>query len=181
MDSQTKGYTTPLSVKVRVGQSTACGYKQFCGSYMYQGPRTFKTKQECENTLPIIVQDDPVSATPSVNKTTAQMGENVALTVMGRDGQGASKVGLLSRVVAHERLSCKNDLSFAIPNVCTRSFVFCESTPGTKYYYGYAYARRLDGSAEGTYTSPTNVSVIVFSASTQSLLTEIQIGEQIIS
>ena len=31
--------------------NTSCDYKQFCGAYMYQGLRTFETKQQCLNAL----------------------------------------------------------------------------------------------------------------------------------
>lgn len=32
-------------------QNRTCGYKQFCGLYMYEGLRTFKTLKECEQAL----------------------------------------------------------------------------------------------------------------------------------
>ena len=32
-----------------------CGLKEFCGAYMYEGLRTFETKEECEKALSEIV------------------------------------------------------------------------------------------------------------------------------
>ncbi|MEM0359842.1 MAG: hypothetical protein QXK06_00715 [Candidatus Diapherotrites archaeon] len=42
-----------------------CGYKQFCGTYMYYGLQTFKTKEECETALK---KTQPLNCTQDVKK-----------------------------------------------------------------------------------------------------------------
>ena len=57
--------------------STECGYKQFCGSFMYEDLQTFTTKTECEKALPEIIPTPIPTTTPECsyyywfdNKTT---------------------------------------------------------------------------------------------------------------
>lgn len=44
----------------------SCSYSKFCGTYMYEGLRTFRTKQECENALNSqpVPTPGPVECTP---------------------------------------------------------------------------------------------------------------------
>jgi hypothetical protein len=41
--------------------SKECGYKEFCGLYMYQGLRTFETKDECNKELNSNVKENEIS------------------------------------------------------------------------------------------------------------------------
>lgn len=57
-------------------ENTACGYKQFCGFYMYRGLQTFTTLQNCQNALASITTI--ATTTTSVPQTSAVTIQNFA-------------------------------------------------------------------------------------------------------
>jgi len=99
-----------------------------------------------------VQQEDPVTGTLSVDKTQAKTGENITLTISAQDDQGIYKVMAWYKGSWHSKY-CNN------AKECTKTFTFTESTPGTKYYYGYVYGRKLSGRLEGKYTTPSYVRV----------------------
>ena len=99
-----------------------------------------------------IQQEDPVTGTLSSDKTTVKVGENVTFTISAQDDQGVYKVMAWYKGSWHSQY-CNN------AKECTKTFTFTESTPGTKYYYGYVYGRKVNGRLEGKYTTPSYVRV----------------------
>ena len=174
-DHSDAGYTTPSYVKATVTQTitncqyrywfdndhaTACGYKQFCGSYVYYGLRTFNTKQECENALPSTTKEDPVSGTLSVDKTTVSVGGNITVTITAQDDQGVSKVMLWG----HHSEGAGSGWDSQYCNgatSCTKTWTLSESTAGNKYYYGYIYGYKTNQTIESAKTVPCYVKATV--------------------
>ena len=120
-------------------------------------PRRIDTSDNYFSIINPSQQENPVSGTISVDKTTAKTGENITLTVSARDKQGVTRVAAWYQNNWH--------IKYCSGTSCTKTFTFSESTPGTKYYYGYVYGRKLSGTSEGSYTTPMYVSVTVSSPS----------------
>jgi len=170
------GYTTPRSASVRItkttdceyrywfdNNTTVCGYKQFCGSYVYYGLRTFNTRKECEDALPSVAKDDPIYGTLSVDKTTVSTGENITLTITAQDDQGVNKVMLWGHHSegggsGWDSKYCNGATS------CTKTWTFSESTAGNKYYYGYVYGYKINQTTESARTVPYSVKTLVTSS-----------------
>ena len=114
----------------------------------------------CYNvTLSCPGEEDTISSTLSVDKTSVNTGENITLTIKAQDDQGIDKVRAYYQGSWHY-YSCNNQTT------CTNVWTFSESTIGNKYYYGYAYGKKLDGSAENSNTIPRYVKVNVSSSAT---------------
>ncbi len=73
------------------------------------------------------------SGTLSVDKTTANVGENIKLTVTGQDDNGLTKIWI------HYHNSWKLYSSDGTDD--TKSWTFSESTPGSYVYKGYIYGK----------------------------------------
>jgi len=102
-------------------------------------------------------QEDPVSGTLSVNKTSVGVGEHIIITVNGQDNNGLSS--LYAYWLGHwHSYSCSGGSG---EKTCSHTFDFYEEKPGTYVYYGYVYGKKSDGTAEGTYTKPQSVTVTV--------------------
>lgn len=165
-------YTTPRFLRVTVSSATdcqhrywfdndttVCGHKQFCDSYIYQGLRTFNTRIECENALGEEDQEDPVFGTISVEKTTVNVGEDIKLTVTGQDDNG------LTKIWAYYHNGWKS--SSADSTEDTKTWTFSESTPGTYVYRGYIYGKKVNGLLDGRVSTPLSVIVTVVEATTK--------------
>jgi len=107
-------------------------------------------------TVSKVGRDDLVSGTLSVDKTTAQTGEDITLTITAQDDNGVAKVAAYYQGSWHTQI-CEGYHS------CTKNWTFPESSTGTKYYYGYVYGKKLNGSSESAYTKPYYVRVVVSS------------------
>ncbi|MEA3453231.1 MAG: CARDB domain-containing protein, partial [Patescibacteria group bacterium] len=103
-------------------------------------------------------QEDVVSGTLSVDKTTVEVGENIELTITGQDDNG------LTKLWAYYQGSWHSD--YAEGTEYTKTWNFSESTPGTYVYRGYVYGKKLDGTREARYTIPSSVTVVVITDAT---------------
>jgi len=104
------------------------------------------------------------SATLSVDKTTACIGESISITVDGQDDEGVRsiyywhgrKVGQ-SWIGRWERYSCEG-----MPTSCSHTWTRFESRAGTVYYFGYV----LDNDLNGAWSTPKFVRVEVIECGT---------------
>ncbi len=134
--------------------TTACGYKQFCGEFMYYGLRTFSTQQECEQALPVNPsQNDPVSGTLSVSSATVEPGDNIILTITGQDDNGLYALLTYYQGEWHQKL--------IQGTAADATFTFSESQEGVYTYLGYVYGKTANNNLEFGWTEPKMLSVTV--------------------
>lgn len=98
-------------------------------------------------TMPTPIGNQPVSGTLSASATTVSVGENITLTVIGRDGDGVGRVAVWYHGEWHLKDCPKTP-------ECSASFTFSETSPGTYRYYGYVYGSHPQLKWEGTWTTP---------------------------
>ncbi|MBU1045637.1 hypothetical protein KJ616_00760 [Patescibacteria group bacterium] len=165
-------WTTPQEVRVEVLPATvvdchyyywfdddtpACGYKQFCGAYVYYGLRTFATQQECEEALPETPSENNlVSGTLSVSAAQVSPGDDITLTVTGQDNDG-----LYALLVYYQGQWYKKLVQ---GTTASATFTFSESQPGVYTYFGYVYGKTPGGNLEFNWTEPKIVTVKVQSS-----------------
>ena len=97
--------------------------------------------------------EDPVSGTLSVDKTTVKVGENINLTATGQDDNGLSKLWVYYQGKWHS--DSADGISF------DKTWTFSESQPGTYVYQGYVYGTTASGLREASWTKPKSVTVNV--------------------
>jgi len=133
--------------------TTTCGYKQFCGAFVYYGLRTFETRNECEDALPQVPSYDLASGTLSVSSAIVEPGENITLTITGQDDNG------LYALLAYYKGEWHKELVQGLSADAT--FTFSESQEGTYPYFGYVYGKTQSGNLEFNWTEPKMVMVTV--------------------
>jgi len=158
-----------ISVPVNPGETfttTQYAYKKITSS----GEHTIKVVIDTENSIheinennnertetfqvPTQDQEDLVSGTLSVDKTSVKTGENITLTITAQDDQELNRVGAYYQGSWHYKY-CTGAES------CTKTWTFSESTVGNKYYYGKVYGYKTDQSSETVNTKPYFAKVVV--------------------
>jgi len=100
-----------------------------------------------------VIKEDPVSGTLSVYKSTVKVGEEILLTVAGKDDNGITKIMAFYGGKWHEKLVAGGPT--------TNTWTFTETKPGTYTYRGYVYGKKANGAREAAYASPKSVRVKV--------------------
>ena len=99
-------------------------------------------------------QEDPVFGRLSVDKREITQGEEITLKIEAQDEQGVDTAFAYFKGDWH-KFDCKFEKK------CTATFTFKEENIGINYYYGYVVGRKVDGSRETNWTTPSFVSVKV--------------------
>ncbi|MDD5433332.1 MAG: hypothetical protein PHE77_01590, partial [Candidatus Pacebacteria bacterium] len=104
------------------------------------------TSKQC-----VAQNDNPTSAYLSINKTSVLVGEKANISISAQDNDGVAKV-------------CLSDGDYQTPECfsgASHTWEISKQTPGTYFFYGYAYGKKPNGEIAQITTTPFFVSLTV--------------------